>query len=303
MFVVQYRKTFFIISAILVLISIAAMITFGFNFGIDFKGGTITQVSYQGERPTQEQVQTSIDRMELGSYVVQPTGETGYIFRTRELTNAEKDTLLQVLSFDGTKPFAVDKYDSIGPVVGSELKKKAYTAIAVVILCIVLFITYAFRKVSEPVPSWKYGLAIIISLLHDVIIPTGFFIIYIHYVGGEIDILFVSAILAILGYSVHDSIVVFDRVREHLRINKEENIKEDFETTVGKSVSETFGRSINTSVTIFLVLLALYILGGPTTQNFALVLLLGVIIGTYSSIFVGSPLLVTLEKMQRGKGK
>jgi preprotein translocase subunit SecF len=146
-------------------------------------------------------------------------------------------------------------------------------------------------------------LATIIALAHDVIIPTGLFIIYIHYHHGEIDVLFVSAILAILGYSVHDTIVVFDRVREHLRINREERKKEQFDITVGKSVSETFGRSINTSLTIFLVLLALYILGGEATRNFALVLLFGVIIGTYSSIFVASPLLVTLEKMQSKSSK
>jgi preprotein translocase SecF subunit len=139
-------------------------------------------------------------------------------------------------------------------------------------------------------------------LLHDVIIPTGAFILYSQIKGGEIDVLFVSALLAILGYSVHDTIVVFDRVREHLRVNKELKRREDFETTVGKSVSETFGRSINTSLTIFLVLLVLFFVGGSATQEFAFVLLVGIIVGTYSSIFVASPLLVTLEKMQR-KGK
>jgi preprotein translocase subunit SecF len=170
-----------------------------------------------------------------------------------------------------------------------------------VILCIVLFITYAFRKVSEPVASWKYGLATVIALLHDVIIPTGIFILYIHYTGGEINILFVSAVLSVLGYSVHDTIVVFDRVREHLQNNKEGRVKEKFDVTVGKSVSETFGRSINTSLTIFLVLLVLFFLGSVTTKDFSFVLLIGVIIGTYSSIFVASPLLVVFEKLQTKK--
>jgi preprotein translocase subunit SecF len=298
MFVVTYRKIWFIVSALLLVVSIAAMVIYGFNFGIDFKGGTIAQFSYQN-RPSQEVLSDAIDKLDIGNYVLQPAGTSSYILRTQELSEAKKQELLSVISFGSTTPATVEKYDSIGPVVGNELKNKAVTAIIIVILCIVLFITYAFRKVSEPVQSWKYGLATVISLIHDVIIPTGIFIIYIHYTGGEIDILFVSAILSVLGYSVHDTIVVFDRVREHLRTNKESGKKEDFEVTVGKSVSETFGRSINTSITIFLVLLVLFLIGGETTQDFAFVLLMGVIIGTYSSIFVATPLLVVFAKLQK----
>jgi preprotein translocase subunit SecF len=298
MFVVNYRKTFFILSATLVVISIAAMIGFGFNFGIDFRGGAITQASYKTARPDQKAIMGELDKLNLGNYVLQPVGDNAYSLRTKELSEPEKQAAFKALALNDKNPVTIDKYDSIGPVVGSELKNKAYTAIILVIICIVLFITYAFRKVSEPVPSWKYGLATVIALFHDVIIPTGLFIIYTHFHGGEIDVLFVSAILAILGYSVHDTIVVFDRVREHLRNNKEQKVKEPFDVTVGKSVSETFGRSINTSLTIFLVLLVLFLIGGTTTRDFALVLLFGIVAGTYSSIFVASPLLVTLEKAQ-----
>lgn len=316
MFVVKYRNIFFVLSAVLIVVSIAAMFVFGFNFGIDFKGGTITQVSYNGGqtispllaptdtasgRPDQAEVKTALDKLAIGNYVLQPTGSNAFLLRTRELSKDEKDAVLNALSLNNNRPITVDRYDSIGPVVGSELKKKAITAVIVVILCIVLFVTYAFRKVSEPVASWKFGMATIVALLHDVIIPTGVFIIYAHYTHAEIDILFVSAILSVLGYSVHDTIVVFDRVREHLRINKEDRKKEQFETTVGKSVSETFGRSINTSLTIFLVLLVLFLIGGSTTKEFAFVLLIGVIVGTYSSIFVASPLLVVFEKLQAKK--
>jgi preprotein translocase subunit SecF len=315
MFVVKYRNLFFTLSALLIAVSIAAMALFGFNFGIDFKGGTITEVRYdvgasvspliatttQAGRPDQAKVQAELSKLAIGNFVLQPVGDARYNLRTRELTKEEKDTVIDALSLHNANPLTVESYNSVGPVVGNELKNKAITAIIVVIICIVLFITYAFRKVSEPVASWKYGLATIIALLHDVIIPTGIFILYTHYTHGEIDILFVSAILSVLGYSVHDTIVVFDRVREHLRINKEEHKKELFETTVGKSVSETFGRSINTSLTIFLVLLVLYFVGGSTTKDFAFVLLIGVIVGTYSSIFVASPLLVVFEKMQAKK--
>ncbi len=302
MFVIKYQKFFYILSGTFIAIAIVAMFVFGFNFGIDFKGGTITQVSYSLGRPSQQEITGAIQSLNLSGFndmVIQPTGDAGYIIRTRELTNDEKASFLGALSFGSSTKLTIDRYDSIGPVVGSELKKKAYAAIAVVILCIVLFVTYAFRKVSKPVASWKYGLATIVALLHDVIIPTGIFIIYIHFTGGQIDILFVSAILSVLGYSVHDTIVVFDRIREHLRINSEEHKKEEFNVTVGKSVSETFGRSINTSLTIFLVLLVLFLIGGSTTKDFSLVLLIGVIVGTYSSIFVASPLLVLFEKMQK----
>ena len=275
------------------------MLVFGFNFGIDFKGGTITEASYAAGRPDQTALHSAVDSLHLGNFVLQPTGTNNYVLKTKELSKEEKDTVINTLSLNNQYKPVIERYDSIGPVVGAELKNKALTSIVVVILCIVLFVTYAFRKVSEPVASWKFGLATIVALFHDVIIPTGIFIIYIHYTHGEIDILFVSAILSVLGYSVHDTIVVFDRVREHLRINKEERKKETFDVTVGKSVSETFGRSINTSLTIFLVLLVLFFVGGSTTKDFAFVLLIGVIVGTYSSIFVASPLLVVFEKMQK----
>lgn len=340
MFVVKYKNLFFILSGTLIVISILVMIFFGFNFGIDFKGGTLTQVTFPNGRPTQDQIQNAVTALHLPNFndtVIQPSGSSDYIIRSRQLTNDEKNEFLSALDNNGSIQMTVDSYNSVGPTVGNELKNKAYTAIAVVIVCIVLFVTFAFRKVSEPVPSWKYGLATIIALAHDVIIPTGVFLIYIHFTGGQTDILFVSALLAILGYSVHDTIVVFDRIREHLRINREAGKKpiksknliantkssniqktdmqkanmfvstanpdESFEETVGKSVSETFGRSINTSLTIFLVLLVLVLIGSSTTRDFTMVLLIGVIVGTYSSIFVASPLLVVFEKMQNKAAK
>jgi preprotein translocase subunit SecF len=300
MFVVTYRKIFFTISAVLLLVSIVAMFIPGFQLGIDFTGGTITEVRYE-ERPELAQMRSVIDTLGLGQYVLQPSGDSNYIIRTRTLTEEEKERFLNTLSFGGTQQVELERYNSIGPVIGRELRTRALIAIGVVLVGIMFFVTFAFRKVSEPLPSWKYGLATLIALAHDVIIPTGIFLIFISVYGGEIDLLFVSAILAILGYSVHDTIVVFDRVREHLRANKENHSFEEFEVTVGKSVRETFTRSMNTSVTIFFVLIALYFLGGVSTKNFTLVLLLGIVVGTYSSIFLATPLLVTLERLQRKK--
>jgi preprotein translocase subunit SecF len=301
MFIVNNRKIFFALSAVLITGSIVAMFIYGFNFGIDFKGGSILEVSYINGRPNPEMVKVELDKLNLGTYVLSPLGDNKFVLKTKDITPAEKTSIIQILSKDQANPAKEERFNSIGPAVGTELKNKALLAIAIVVICIVLFITFAFRKVSFPVPSWKYGLATIIALAHDVIIPTGVFIIWSRISGGEIDLLFVTALLAILGYSVHDTIVVFDRVRENLRLAHSSKSKESFEETVGASVTQTFGRSINTSLTIFLSLVALYFIGGESTKDFAFVLLIGIIVGTYSSIFVASPLLVTLEKIQKRK--
>lgn len=301
MFIVNNRKFFFTLSAALVIGSIVAMFVFGLKLGIDFRGGSLLEVSYATSRPALDTVKPSLDKLALGNYVLAPAGDLNYTLKTRDLTPTEKTEVISALSpMDGVSinQAKEERFNSVGPVVGSQLKTKALIAILVVILCIVLFITFAFRKVSFPVASWKYGLATIVALAHDVVIPTGVFVTWIHFHGGEIDLLFVTAILAILGYSVHDTIVVFDRVRENLRETHGKG-KETFIETVGKSVTQTFGRSINTSLTIFLSLVALYFIGGESTKDFAFVLLVGVIAGTYSSIFVASPLLVTLEKLQK----
>jgi len=294
MFVVQYRKIWFVLSAILIALSAYAIFAYGFNFSIDFKGGTLTEVKYTQARPVQDEVESEVSKLNLGGFSVRPSDDFNYIIRTRELSTEEGLSLVETLG----NPI-VERQNTIGPTAGSELKSKAMKAIAVVVLMIVLFITFAFRGVSKPVSSWKYGLATIVALAHDVIIPTGIFVFLGHFLGVEIDLLFITGLLAILGYSVHDTIVVFDRVRENLRINVVENTKEEFEVTVGKSVQQTFSRSINTSLTIFITLLALYLFGSTATKDFSLLLIIGIIIGTYSSIFVASPLLVTFYKLQK----
>lgn len=297
MFIVNNRKLFFIISVALFIGSIFSVYKYGFNLGIDFKGGTVLEVAYPSAelRPALDTVKSGVEKIDIGGFTVTPSGQTNYILKTRDITPAQKTQIMSVLSGNGSLQVVEKRFNSVGPVVGNELKNKAAFAIAIVIICILLFITFVFRKVSLPVASWKYGMVTIIALLHDVVIPTGIFVAWIHYRGGEIDLLFVTALLAILGYSVHDTIVVFDRIRENLRTNN----KRPFIEVVGESVSQTIGRSINTSLTTFLSLLALYFFGGDSTKDFAFILLVGIIIGTYSSIFVASPLLVTLERMQK----
>jgi preprotein translocase subunit SecF len=299
MFVIKYRKIFFALSGLLILGSVLSVLLIGFQFSTDFKGGSILEISYTEERPTLDFGNTALSTLNLGNFSLRPAGEKNFVLRAREITPAEKTQIESALSENGKLTIKEERFNSVGPIVGAGLKHKSYIAISIVVLCIVLFVTFAFRKVSEPVASWKFGLATIIALAHDVIIPTGVYIVFGKFFGAEIDLLFITALLAILGYSVHDTIVVFDRVRENLRLNQEYRSKESFEDTVGKSVAQTFGRSINTSLTIFLTLLALLVVGSSSTRDFAFTLLVGVIAGTYSSIFVASPLLVTLEKLQK----
>lgn len=278
MFVIKYRKIWFALSAVMLALSFYAMWAYGFNLSIDFKGGTITEVSYN-ERPAKDVIESKIDQPGVS---VRTSGENNYIIRFKEPLNVDLGG-------------EIIRQNTIGPIAGAELQSKAMKAIAVVVLMIVLFVTFAFRKVSKPVSSWKYGFATIIALAHDVILPAGVFVFLGKIAGVEIDLLFVTGLLAILGYSVHDTIVVFDRVRENLRDWK----GEDFESVVGRSVSQTFGRSINTSLTILITLVALYIFGSGATKDFSLLLIVGLIAGTYSSIFIASPLLVTFFKQQK----
>ncbi len=283
--IIPNKKVFLTISAILVLASILSVIFWGLKLGIDFTGGTYWEVEFLNARPDNATVLNTLAGMGLKDVVVQPTGETGLILRLKDISENTHQAALQ--SLNSLKPARDIRFESIGPTIGQELKGKAVTALFLVLILIILYIAWAFRKVSKPVASWKYGIIAVIALMHDVFIPAGVFAILGHYKGVEIDTLFVTALLTVLGFSVHDTIVVFDRIRENLRRRPHENFSEN----INKSVNETFARSINTSLTVFLVLLAVYFLGGQSTQTFALTLILGVFFGTYSSIFVASPLL------------
>ncbi len=291
MFIVKYRKIFFTISAVLVAISAFSFFFFGLKFGIDFKGGSIVEVSYPAGRPDIESVRQNISVLPFGNIYTQPSGEKDLIVKTKDLNGEEHANLLNKLSLDGSVLVEEKKFSSIGPSIGKELRSKAWLAIVAVVLGIVFFIALAFRKVSEPVASWKYGVITTVALLHDIIIPAGVFTA----LGKEIDSLFVVAILSVMGLSVHDTIVVFDRVRENLKLK----ISNSFEEVVGRSLKQTFTRSINTSLTIILVLLSLFLFGPESTKDFSLLLLIGIIVGTYSSVFVASPMLVSAEKHQR----
>lgn len=297
MWVVNNRKLFYSFSGLLVAACILSLVVWGLKPGIDFTGGTLIQVTYPGGRPDQSVLTQALGVIDPAASV-RPTGEGDYIVRMKPIDQAEKAQVMNALSLSGTASTTVNTFDSVGPVLGAEALRKSLVSIILVILGIVFYITFAFRKVSEPVSSWKYGLTAVVALLHDVIIPTGVFSVLGHFAGYEVDTLFVTALLVVLGFSVHDTIVVFDRVRENLRHS---SAGKPFSQVVGESVSQTFTRSINTSLTTLLALVVLYFLGGSSTEHFSLALIIGIAAGTYSSVFVGSPLLVTLEMLQKRK--
>jgi len=301
MWIIKNRVIFYVFSAILIISSILSLSIWGLQVGIDFKGGSAIEAVYKDARPEFATVDANISALSqtlnLGTYTLRPVGDKEYSIKTRFLTDTERAQVVGVFSNKGAIKVETN-VSSIGPTIGEESARKAYVAIALVILCIVLFITFVFRHVSKPVASWKFGLMAIVALAHDVIIPTGAFAVLGHYLGYEVDTLFVTALLVILGFSIHDTIVVYDRIRENLNISHRDNDKKSFETIVGESVRQTFVRSINTSMSTILALVVLYFLGAEATRHFSLALIIGIAVGTYSSIFIASALLVTIQKWQ-----
>lgn len=293
MFVINHRKFFLTLSALFVVGSIAAMGFFGLRFGIDFTGGSILEIEYQGTRPEIGVIEEALSQKGFINPVIQPTGENGVILRTEMLSESRRAELLSALNANNAAPFTEKRFSSVGSIVGKELRDKAWIALSLTLLAIILYIAFAFRKVSEPVSSWRYGLVSVLALIHNTIIPAGVFAVLGHwFLQYQIDILFVTALLAIFGFSVNDTIVIFDRVRENLRRNQEERAHKSFAEVVGESITQTLARSINISLAIILVLAALYFLGGASTREFSFVLGLGVLFGTYSSICFAAPLLV-----------
>lgn len=296
MWIIKHRKIWYAFSLLIVVASLFSVFRFGLKQGIDFTGGALLEIEYQDNRPETSLVREAIEGLNFGQVLIQPSGEKNFIVRMKDISEEQHQKVLSAVSSLGTVKEI--RFDSIGPIIGKELKKKSIIAIILVVVMIIFYISLAFRKVSKPVSSFCYGLMAVVALVHDVSLPTGIFAVLGHYYGVEVDTLFVTALLTVLGFSVHDTIVVFDRIRENLRDNENKN---NFEAIVGSSVNQTVSRSINTSLTVILVLLAIFFLGGESTKYFSLALIIGVFIGTYSSIFLASPLLVTIERLQKKK--
>lgn len=290
--IVGRRKIWFGISGAMIVTSIVLLATLGLKLNIDFTGGSLLEVEYTHERADIGEIRKAVNEAGFVEGAVQPSDERGLIVRQATLTEDSHQELLVVLqSFGDLEEL---RFDSIGPVIGEELQQKSLVALGLIFLAIIMYVAFAFRKVSRYIKSWKYGLLTIVAALHDIMIPLGVFALLGHFTGATVGTAFVAALLTILGYSVNDTIVVFDRVRENLI----EDGDGHFEETVDESVNQTLARSINTTVTTLLALAAVYLFGGETVKDFVLVLIIGIGVGAYSSVFLASPLLVTWREWE-----
>jgi preprotein translocase subunit SecF len=289
--VIGRSKLWFAISGALAVAAIVAIAVYGLNFGIDFVGGSLLEVQ-ANETATVESVKASVAQSGFEA-VVQESGDQQFLLRLPTLTRADHDKIIADLNV-ASGPITELHFESIGPVIGEALKQKTMTAVLITLVLILLYVAWSFRAVSKPVSSWKYATLVMATAVHDVIIPLGAFAVLGHYYGYQVDTAFIAAMLTIMGYSINDTIVVFDRTRENLTQARHRD--ESFGDVVNKSVNQTFARSINSSMTPLLAMLAVLIFGGESIRPFATALVFGIVAGTYSSIFIASPLLVAWNR-------
>lgn len=295
--IINKRKYFYAVSGTLTVASLVILAMWGLKFGIDFTGGTEMKVKFSENTPSNADITATLGELKLDSLLVKKTADgTVSIDYKNSSDQVNTEVFAKIKSMDQN---AVQlSTDFIGANVSGQLKTSAAEALVLAVIGIALYIAWAFRKVSRPVSSWKYGLGAITALVHDILITVGIFVILGKFWGVEVGVPFIASLLTILGYSVNDTIVVYDRTRENIL---RASAKEDFESIVNRSLNETLARSINTSLTVIIVLIALVIFGGESIRYFSVALLFGVTFGTYSSIYVASALLVTIYKYQLGK--
>lgn len=295
--IISKTKYAYIFSLVLTVLSVASIAVWGLKFGIDFTGGTVMEIRFSQEKPANEELAAILGGMDLNSLSVQGKGDGSLAVSYASADDSVNQAVWKKINekYPESTQAKVDYRDSS---VSAELKSNSLWALFWAAVGIMAFIAFAFRKVSRPVESWKYGAGAVIALIHDITITVGAFSILGHFKGIEIGIPFIAALLTILGFSVHDTIVVYDRTRENLLKGSS---KELFPDVVNRSLNETLVRSINTSMTVIVTLLAIYFFGGESIKDFALALLIGISFGTYSSIFIASGLLVTSYELQLKK--
>jgi preprotein translocase subunit SecF len=286
------RNWFFLISGLLVLISIISLATVGLKPGIEFSSGSMLTVRFAAPVDYSDFKQ-EVASLGYGSAIIQHTGAGDYLIRTKELSTEEKDQLKAGLAAKFGE-LSEAQFSSVSPQVASETINNAIIAVAVASIGILLYVTWAFRRMPRP---FRYGTCAVIALLHDAIVSLGIYSIIGAFLGWETNLMFITGILAIIGYSVNNTVVIFDRIRENLM----KGISADFETVVNNSLVETLSRSMNTSLTTIITVLAILLFVGSTIQNFAVVLLIGIIAGTFDSICVAPGLLVVWDKNEWGK--
>jgi preprotein translocase subunit SecF len=293
----KIKNYLFLIPIAILLLAIGSLFVWGLELGIDLKGGSLLQVTYPEGRPALLDLQAKVDELGYGEVRIQGANENDYILRQRDLNPQEKEALDAALGSFGTVEEV--QFNSVGPTIGAELMQKAWWAVGLVALTTILFIAFAFRGISKPVSAWKYGAVAIVTLIHDVLIPVGLFAYLGHVRGAEVGALFIVALLTILGISINDTIVIFDRIRENINLNTAQKKIEPYADVVWRSVRQTLTRSINTSLTVVVVLLALFFVGPDSTKDLALTLIVGMIAGSYSSILLAAPMLIFIEKHQK----
>ena len=285
---IENRNIFLGFSIVMVTLSVILVGTLGLKEGIDLRGGTQWEVKFSNPAVTTDAVKSAIEQLTSDKEdSIRQTSDGSFIIRMKDLTEQQHADYKAALATLGD--FQEQNFSSIGPTIGVELRNRSIKAIIAVLVGISFYIAYAFRKVSKPVSSWKYGFATLISLFHDVVIPTGFLAFLGWYKGIEVDTNFIVALLVVMGFSVHDTIVVFDRIRENLLTHRGKGIT--LAEIINISVRETFARSINTTLTLIIVLVALLVFGPSSLFYFILTILVGTVFGTYSSIFLASPIL------------
>jgi len=291
--IVTFRKWYFLFSAVLIVGSIAAVSVWGLRLGIDFTGGALWEVRFPDGAPENAQVEENLSGT-LESLTIQRSDDNVLVLRFRDVPEDTHQEALSKLS--GIGKVEELRFDSVGPTIGAELKRSGAIAVALGLLAIALYIAWAFRKASRPISSWQYGtVTAAVALFHDVLIPLGAFAAFGHFLGMEANTPFIAAILTVLGFSVHDTIIVFDRIRENLR----RFAGDPFEEIVAHSVRQTFVRSLNTSLTVLFAVAAVWYFGGVAIAPFAATLFVGIAAGTYSSIFVASMGLIELQSWLR----
>jgi preprotein translocase subunit SecF len=290
--IVGKRYWYFLISLIIILPGILALALWGLPLAIDFTGGSLLEIRFENDNPPEPaQVVLLYEEFRIGDPLVQSVGSNEISARSKSIDDETSARLVEEMENRFGGPITVLRFESVGPAVGSEVAQRAAGAVGLAAIGILLYITYAFRGVPN---AFRYGVAAIFAMLHDVAVVIGIEAILGHFLGWEVDALFLTALLTVIGFSVHDSIVVFDRIRENQRIHR----RLDFETLVNHSIVQTLDRSINTQLTVMLTLLALLLFGGVTTRHFVTILLIGVFSGTYSSIFNAAPILVVWENRE-----
>jgi preprotein translocase subunit SecF len=289
-------QTMFFVSMGLTLASIIVIITLGLNLGVDFRGGSLVELRFESGRPDNTELEAALkNKIPDAEFIVSNVGDRDVIIKTAEMNEEQHNNLISVIVEDFSGSGITERrFDSIGPAIGKELREKSINAVAIVLLVIIVYIAFVFRKLSSVLSSWAMGLSAIIAMAHDIIIPIGIFALLGHYYDIQINAVFVAAILTVLGYSVSDTVVVFDRIRENVLKG---HLQGGFGETIHLSVMQTMTRSLNTSFTTLLSLFAIYFFGGESMKFFSLALIMGIFLGAYSSLFVATPIIYWWHKV------